>query len=211
MTLPALATVADVQLLFGPFADEETDKLGQLLAVASAAVRAFCRQTLSRVVDDEVTIPSSGTTLLTLGERPVVDVTEVEVLGPGGWSIVDPGSWPAAGRFTWDAFGHLHRVDGLTWGLRYDPVRVVYSHGFDPVPPDLVGLVAAKVANSVAAGAANPGGLRSLQVGAMSETYSNAAGSAAALGAATLTEDEQAALRSAGYRQGAVSVPIGAR
>lgn len=210
MTPPPLATVADVQLLFGPFADEEVDKLGQLLAVASAAVRAFCRQTLSRVTDDEVTIVSSGTTFLTLGQRPVVDVSEVEVMASGPW-FFEPGSWPAAGRFTWDAFGHLHRVDGLTWGLRYDPVRVVYSHGFDPVPPDLVGLVAAKVANSVAASAANPGGLRSLQVGAMSETYSNSAGSAAALGAATLTEAEQDALRSAGYRQGAISVPIGAR
>ena len=41
MTPPTLATVADVQLLFGPFTDEETDKLAELLAIASAACGPF--------------------------------------------------------------------------------------------------------------------------------------------------------------------------
>ncbi len=194
MTPPPLATVADVQLLFGPFPDEETDKLAQLLAIASAAVRAFCHQVLSRVTGDVVSFPSSGTDVLVLGQRPVVEVARVEV-----------GSVPA-GAFTWDPTGALRRVDGLPWGRRAERVRVTYTHGFDPIPADLVGLVAAKVANALAAGVANPGGLRSLQAGAMSETYSNAAGSAAALGAAALTPDEQAVLRAAGYRQSFASV-----
>lgn len=202
--LPPLATLADVQLLHGPFEDEELDKVRALLDQASGAVRRYCRQTLSLVADDEVVILSTGTAFLELAERPVLDICEVEVLVT--WA---EGSWP--GVFTWDGAGQLHRVDGLTWGQRYDPVRVVYTHGFDPVPPDLVGLVAAKVAQSVAGQLANPGGLRSLQTGAMSETYSNSAGTVASLGAAALTEDERKYLRDAGYRRTLTSVAAGAR
>jgi hypothetical protein len=205
MSLPPLATVADVQLLHGPFQDEELDKVARLLDMASGAVRRYCRQTLSLVVDDEVALLSTGTAFLELAERPVLAVCEVEVMTP--WA---EGSWPA-GHFTWDGAGQLHRVDGLTWGHRYDLVVVTYTHGFNPVPADLSGLVAAKVAQTLAGNEANPGGLRSLQTGAMSETYSNAAGNVASLGAAALTEDEREYLRAAGYRRTATSVAAGIR
>jgi hypothetical protein len=205
VSLPPLATVADVQLLHGPFEDQELDKVARLLDMASGAVRRYCRQTLSFVPDDQVALLSNGTTFLELAERPVVAVLEVEVLTT--WA---EGAWPE-GAFTWDSAGQMHRVDGLTWGHRYDVVMVTYSHGFDPVPADLSGLVAAKVAQTLAGNEANPGGLRSLQTGAMSETYSNAAGNVASLGAAALTEDERDYLRAAGYRRTANSVAAGMR
>jgi hypothetical protein len=126
VALPPLASVDDVQLLHGPIADEELDKVRALLDQASGAVRRYCRQT---------------------------------------WRTGD-------------------------------------------VPADLVGLVAAKVAGSLTSSGANPGGLRSLQTGAMSETYSNSAGTVASLGAAALTEEERAYLRAAGYRRGVFSVAM---
>jgi hypothetical protein len=76
------------------------------------------------------------------------------------------------------------------------------------VPADLSGLVAAKVAGALAGSGANPGGLRSLQTGAMSETYSNSAGTVASLGAAALTEEERSYLRAAGYRRAIISVQM---
>jgi hypothetical protein len=78
-----------------------------------------------------------------------------------------------------------------------------------PVPDDLVGIVAAKVAGFVVSQGANPDGLRSLQTGAMSETFSNPAGSEQAVGPGALTEAEQKALRSAGYRRGSMSAFVG--
>jgi hypothetical protein len=78
-----------------------------------------------------------------------------------------------------------------------------------PVPDDLAAIVAAKVAGFVAAQGANPDGLRSLQTGAMSETYSNPAGSEGAVGPGALTEAEQNALRAAGYRRGSMSALVG--
>lgn len=204
--LAPLATLDEVQLLHGPFEDEQLDKVKALLEAASGAVRRFCRQTISLVVDDEIVVPSTGTNDLDLWEQPVLAVTEVEVMSP--WFA--EGSFPE-GVFSWTASGALHRLDGLSWGSRYDPVRVVYTHGFEPVPADLSGLVAAKVAASLMSADANPGGLRSLQVGAMSETYSNAAGSMASLGASALSEEERAYLRESGYRRTVASVGTGAR
>lgn len=219
--LPPLASVEDVETLYGPVPDGDVARVGRLLEMASAAVRRFTRQTLSLVVDDVVNIPSSGTTVLVLAERPVVSVDRVEVQhGPGWWwfdgspdELPARAGWaaPDLGRFTWDAFGQLRRLDGLTWGARFDPVEVTYTHGYDPVPADLVGLVAGKVASFMAGAAANPEGLRSLQVGAMSETYSNPIGSAAAIGPAALSEAEQDMLRDGGYRLGSVSADIGAQ
>lgn len=211
--LAPLATVADVEALYGPMDEASVDQVTRLLGVASAAVRRYTRQVLSPVADDTVVVPSSGTTVLALGQRPVVAVASVAVQshwGWGGWWPTEPAplaGWHDAGRFTWDAWGTLRRLDGLVWGRKYDPVQVVYSHGYDPVPADVVGLVAGKVASFLAGTAANPDGLRSLQVGAMSETYANAAGSAAALGPAGLTEAEREQLDD--YRLRAVAVDIG--
>jgi hypothetical protein len=205
MTLLPLATVADVELVFGPIDDEERAKVARLLDWASAGVRRWCRQALSRVDEDEVVVPSSGTSLIVLAERPVVEVHDVVVeRGPGFWTA-------ETGRFTWDPAGNLRRLDGRPWGRRFDPVVVTYSHGYDPVPDELVGLVAAKVAGALAGTHANPDGLKSLQTGAMSETYSNNLGTATALGAAVLTEEEKTALSDLGYRRRAMAVPIGAQ
>jgi hypothetical protein len=203
--LPPLATVGDVEALFGRVELDDTDRVTRLLAWASAAVRRYCRQDLSLVTDDVATVLSPGTAVITMAQRPVVAVASVDVGSVwGSWH------WPAARHFTWDAFGRLERHDGLTWGLRHAPVTVTYTHGYDPVPDDLVALVAGKVAGFLSSSGANPGGLKSLQVGAMSETYANAAGSPAALGPGALTEAEQDALMAAGYRLQSGDVPIGA-
>ena len=124
--LPPLCTVADVEAIGGPVADDEVDRVQRLIAMASAAVRRFCHQVF---------------------------------LGP--------------------------------------------------VPDDLVAIVAAKVAGFLSAQGANPDGLRSLQTGAMSETYSNPAGSEGAVGPGALTDAEQKALRAAGYRRGSMSALVG--
>jgi hypothetical protein len=122
-----LCTLADVEAIGGPVADEDTDRVERLIEMASAAVRRFCHQ----------------------------------------------------------------------------------DFDYAPLPDDLVGLVAAKVAGFLSGQAVNPDGLRSLQTGAMSETYANATGTAQALGPGVLSDVEQQALRAAGYRQGATTVLIG--
>lgn len=189
-----LAIVTDVEAITGELVDDDdVSRVSRLIEMASAAVRTFTAQTLSLVEGDQVWVPSSGTSLLVLPERPVLDVTAVEV------------EWGEA-LFTWDAFGRLRRLDGLEWGRTNAPVWVTYSHGYDPIPADVVGLVAGKVANHLTGVAGNPGGLRALQVGAMSETYGNAVGTPAAVGPMALSKDEKEVLRP--YRLGAMSLSV---
>ena len=211
----ALASIADVETLAGAIGIDDYPRVQRLVEWASAAVRRYCRQTLSLVVEHEIIIPSTGTIVLTLPERPVIEVESVSVqLGPVDWDEIVPitatlGGWASTGRFTWDSFGRLTRLDGLRWGSKFDPVAVVYTHGYEPIPGDIVGLVAGKVASYLGGSESNPSGLKSLQTGAMSETYANAAGTASSLGPGVLTEAEKEILRDGGYRLSATSIQMG--
>lgn len=214
MSLPALATIKDVELFTGPVGDDDVARVTRWLDMASAAVRRYTGQTLSLVEDDAVTFPSTGTTVVVLGQRPVRSISDVWIQewGPERREFVSTtrSGWadPDLGRFTWDSWGRLTRLDGLTWGRKFDPVEVTYTHGYDPVPADIVGLIASKVASFRSGLEANPEGLKSLQVGAMSQSFANIGGSEAALGPGGLTEAERTALRD--YRQSAAAVGIGA-
>lgn len=209
--LPPLATVADVEAISGaPVAN--TDRVERLLAMASAAVRTYCHQSLSLVTFDEVMLPSEGTGLLTLAELPVRDVHQI-LLGTrwGLWWM--GGSFEARARgipiedfwgdYTWDAAGRLRRLDGFAWGERYDPVWVTYTHGYDPVPDEIVGLVATKVHAFMTGTAANPEGLRSLTLGDYTRTWANGSGSGL-----TISDPTDKAILDH-YRAAAVAVPIG--
>jgi hypothetical protein len=86
--------------------------------------------------------------------------------------------------------------------------RFCHQDFLPPVPDDLVGLVAAKVAGFLSGGSANPDGLKSLQVGAMSESYANTAGTDLAMGPGVLTEIERDTLRALGYRQQTTTLTV---
>jgi hypothetical protein len=195
--LGPLATRADVAALAGTDVSlVAPDRIDRLLEMASAAVRNWTHQSISLVIDDDVIVISDGTAELVLAERPVVEVSFAQV------EDREP-----VGDLSWDSFGHLRRRDGLPWGQRYDHVAVTYTHGWDPVPDDVAGLVAAKVALFLAATEANPSGLSKVQTGVISATYGNVAGTEAALGPGALTQAEKDALHD--YRLGSLAAGIG--
>ena len=91
-----------------------------LLESASAIIRNHCRQTLHLVENDEVELRGTRSQRLMLPERPVVDVTSVQVGGVAveDWSRVRDGLWRSGG-----------------WGGPSTLVEVTYSHGFDEESP----------------------------------------------------------------------------
>ncbi len=94
-----------------------------MLREASRRFRAAVRHPVHRVTDDEVTLDGNGSRALLLPAAPVIDVTSVEVDG----DEVD---------VEWSTAGVLRRQSGR-WPDRLGAVKVVYNHGYDPVPGEI--------------------------------------------------------------------------
>lgn len=164
--LPPLATVADLGTLLGrTFTTTEEAQAQSLLDQASSIVRGYLRQDITRAsTTDTFTMRRADPLLrrcggvVTLPQRPVVDVTEVKVNG-----TVTQDWW----------------LDGVDLLLRTAPwqappganqppqVTVTYTHGWDPVPGDIAAIVM-QAANRVLV---NPSQIRSEAVGGESTTY----------------------------------------
>ncbi|WP_158884015.1 mobile element protein [Amycolatopsis anabasis] len=125
MPLPLLADPAVVARWTGRDVDDAA--VTDAVASASARFRGEVRHPVSRVADEEVWLDGTGGTVLTLPAAPVVAVTTVEV---DGQPVTD---------FTWSRQGQLRRATG--WPDELDVVRVVYTHGYEPVPEDIADAV----------------------------------------------------------------------
>lgn len=165
--LPTLATVA--QLNAAAQREVPADVAEFALAVASAKVRTYTRQTISLVVDDAVDLGPTYSDELRLPQRPVLSVSSIEVDGV----VLDSGSYRLRGDVL---------VSRCGWSAG---AVVTYTHGWDPIPDDVAGVVAdlAKV------GVTNPGMLRSLAIDDYTETYATEA-----INSATLTASQKADL-----------------
>lgn len=123
----------------------ETTRATVLLGDASAAVRRYTGQTFAVVASDPVILRPVGA-FLVLPQLPVTAVEEVRGLAEEGV----PGD-PLSG-WTWDG---LDRIDITTVGLFGDPwwpwpygpdsFRVLYDHGPDAVPDDVITVVCGMV------------------------------------------------------------------
>ena len=147
--MEALASVDDLAT-FGVSAD--TALMAAALDAASAAVRDAAGVPISRAVSDLVIPVVSCGQWLDLGVAPVVSVAGVELNGVPvtDWSLVNGVLWRAGG-----------------WGSLPDVVAVTVTHGYDPVPADIV-LLVCELAGAVVAAAGEGGGVET-RLGVQSE------------------------------------------
>lgn len=157
--LPPLASV--VTLARWVSRDPEDPTVVDALYSASARFRSAVRHPVSRVDDDEIWLSPNGGNLLVLPAAPVFAVTEVAVSG----SVITD--------YSWSRRGMLERADGWPEGL--DTVRVVYSHGYDPIPDDVTDAVLHHARYLLTW---EPG-VASMTVGGETVTYATVAGAAA--------------------------------
>lgn len=166
MVLPSLATVADLATMLGrTFTPTQEAQAQSLLDQASSIVRAYARLDISRATTTDTftmrradPLRYGGGGLVTLPQRPVESVTAVEV---DGVATTD-----------WWLDGNEVKVRAWSWAespAAHQPpqVEVTYTHGWDPVPGDIVAIVL-QAANRVIV---NPSGIRSEAVGGISTTY----------------------------------------
>ncbi|MGW4919579.1 hypothetical protein ACWEPO_25165 [Streptomyces albidoflavus] len=164
--LPSLVTVAELAALLGrTFTPAQEMQAQALLDQASSVVRAYVRQDLTRATStltvsmrraDPVLHRCGG--LVTLPQRPVVDVESVSVDGVSTQDWWQEGQEILLRSGSWSSPPAAHRPPQVT---------VTYTHGFDPIPGDIKAIVA-QAANRVMV---NPNAIRSETVGGESVTY----------------------------------------
>lgn len=131
----ALAAPADVIALAGAGYDD--DQIAACLQLASSVIRGYTGQAIAEVIDDVVDVTPAGYAAL-LPELPVTAVSAVMVksIDPTGAVV-----WTTATGYDWTRNGMIYPVTvPAAWpapGLR-DSLRVTYTHGYSPVPQDIV-------------------------------------------------------------------------
>jgi hypothetical protein len=164
---------------------EEAASAALVLDIASATIRTFTRQTLSRATTTARLLVSSSS--LVLPERPVISVDSV---------VYD--RRVLAADLDYSVAGNTLR---LAHGFdRYGPgyVDVTYTHGFDPIRDDIKGICLEMARSAVVEPAGN---VKAESLGSYSITFDPGA-------AAILSKSQQERLRP--YRPVITSVPIAA-
>jgi hypothetical protein len=191
-----LATPADLAAALGrPLTDAEAARAPALLASASARIRRYTGQTFSYVPDDTF-VTRADRDQVRLPQRPVTAVTSVFAVGTGGLPNVPLLGW------WWDGLDIVYlgglgiQVNLPEWWLDECPdysYRVLYSHGYQVIPADVVDVAVGAVLRTLTA-PTQAGGVTSETIGSYSYRIDTAG-----LGVSvTLTKDDKDAL--ADYR-----------
>ena len=189
MALPPFATAADLAALTqrSDIPDATADLA---LALASATIRSWTKQDITRVENDAVNLRIIDTSELVLPQRPVESVSQVKV---NSVVLVD---WVLSGDRLLRAGGWRHLPGTTTYP---DPglVEVIYTHGWSEIPDDVRAVCLDLASMSVT----NPTGLRSVAIDDYSRTYATET-----LGTGTLSAAHKAILSAYRRRIGTVAV-----
>ena len=136
-------TVEDVeQFLQIEVTEAQADSVERAIEEATSAIQNYCRQTIALVEDDEITLDCAGGTKLFLPELPVVEVSEV---------VEDLTELVQGTDYKLGQFGILHRV-GRRWSTGVQNIEVIYSHGYETLPDDVIGVATRAAARAYQAG-----------------------------------------------------------
>ena len=187
MALPPFATAADLAASTQADIPEATADLA--LASASAVIRSWTRQTITRVTDDVVSLRVLDECELVLPQRPVVSVSQVRV---NSLVLQD---WVLSGDRLLRT-GGWRRLPGTTTYPDPGLVEVTYTHGWDEIPDD-VRMVCLDLASTTVT---NPSGLRSVSIDDYSRTFASET-----LGSGSLSEAHRSLLTAYRRRFGTVA------
>lgn len=138
------ATSADVETLLQVVLDTPAKvyAVERALEAATAAIRNYTRQHLSRVVGETITLDSAGGYRLLLPELPVISVS----------AVVEDGTTLTAGTdYKLGQHGILYRQNRV-WACGVQIVQVTYTHGYETIPNDIVDVATRAAARMYQAG-----------------------------------------------------------
>lgn len=163
--MAAFCTVDDLEaFLQVVIADNNASALAAI-AAASAAIQNYCRQTISQVAAEALTLTvSEHRRTILLPEQPVTAVA----------SVVEDGTTLTVGdHYRWSRAGLLTRI-GRNWATGWQDVVVTYTHGYATIPDDVksVCVQAAARAYRAGLGSAASGGIPNIQAEQAEGDYS---------------------------------------
>lgn len=171
MVDPVLATADDVAAQLGrDLTSDEQNRVYGLLRLASSLVRAYTRQHFSPVT--ETVKLRSVSAQVKLPQRPVTNVVSVYAILRDGQLVALP-LWYFDGI---DTIGGVAVSDDIvinlpswytTWWT--GSVQVTYTHGYDPIPTDVVDVTASAVYRLFNAPGSGATGISSERVGRLFE------------------------------------------
>lgn len=136
--MDSLATVAQLaDFSQQPIDDADTSAVF-LLSVASGMIRSHLGQTITQVTDDVEYLDPVNGAFASLAQTPVTVVSKVEVTRDGGLSWVEApvGSYSVSRRK-----GTITAKAGaFRWPWDEESWRVTYTHGFEEVPDEIIGV-----------------------------------------------------------------------
>lgn len=141
--MAAFCTVDDLEAYLQIVIADGNASAVAAIAAASAAIQNYCRQTISQVPADvlTLTVPEYRRTIL-LPEQPVTAVA----------SVVEDGTTLTVGtEYQWTRSGLLTRV-GRNWATGWQDVVVTYTHGYGTIPDDLKSVCIQAAARAYRAG-----------------------------------------------------------
>jgi hypothetical protein len=167
--MPSFASVSELELHLGrTFDGAEFAAAEQSLELATAIIQAFTGQQMFPGSSVEtIHSPQNFSTtggVVVLKQRPVVDITSVEVDGDAAGFTFDPNS----------GIVHVSRIDPLTQTFPVWPNSIVvsYDHGYAEIP----GQVKAVCLDLARQEFDNPSGYASVTIGDFSASYGRSAG-----------------------------------
>lgn len=128
MALPPFATAAELAASMQTAVDPASADLA--LASASAVIRRWTRQSITRVVDDVATLRVVDCDELVLPQRPVESVAEVKV------NALVLNDWVLSGDRLLRT-GGWHHLPGTSAYPDPGLVQVTYTHGWDEIPDEV--------------------------------------------------------------------------
>ncbi|MGH3878063.1 MAG: hypothetical protein ACRDSK_13620 [Actinophytocola sp.] len=192
--LDPLATFEDLEESLGrALTTAEQERAPALLRAASAKARRYARQLFTKVTDDVVVLVADGGRLV-LPQRPVTAVTAVKAVGAAGAPDLTVTGW------SWDQLDVIN-LSTASWIInmpedwedvdRYPGTyRVTYSHGYEPIPDDVISVVAGAVLRTLSA-PTTAGDVVGETIGAYSYRLASANGGVTV----RLTDEDKADLR----------------
>lgn len=149
----AFCTIVDLeqflQIEIAPAAS--IDSADRAILEASVAIQNYCRQQIEKLEDDEITLDLAGGTRLFLPELPIVELSSV---------IEDGEVLVETDDYQLGQHGILHRI-GQDWVKGIHIVTITYTHGYEPIPGDVVAICTRAAARAYQAG------LKSAETGAV--------------------------------------------